>query len=117
MRYLNRKITDKVLKAKIDFNTRAAEFYPAWRRNKYLQLETASKDVIMGIWRHENGNILASIGNCTNKEQKVAIKLDKAMKTKVVFPDDIKILSTSKAISFRIKRNSFVMFLLQPQNK
>ena len=113
MRYLNREITDTVLNAKIKFNTRSAKFYPAWKKNKYIQLDTSSKDVIMGVWRHENGNIMAVVGNCTTKEQEVTIRLDKAMKTKVIFPDDIKLSSANKTISFKIKRNSFVMFSLK----
>jgi len=114
MRYLNRKITDTVLNAKIKFNTRLAKFYPAWKKNKYLQLETSSKDVIMGMWRHENGNILVAVGNCTTKEQEVTISLDKKMQTKAIFPDDIKLSSANKTISFKIKRNSFVIFSLEP---
>ena len=114
MRYLNKKITDTVLNAKIKFNTRSAKFYPAWEKNKYLDLNTSSKDVIMGVWRHENGNILAVVGNCTTKEQELTIKFDKAMKTRIVFPDDLKLSSENKEISFKIKRNSFVMFSLEP---
>ena len=114
MRYLNREITDKVLKAKISFNSRAAEFYPAWGTNKHLHFKSSAKDLIMGMWRHKNGKMLVAVGNCTSSEQNAEISIPEAMKAKVIFPEGLNLPSEASKLTFKVKRNSFAMFTLEP---
>jgi len=114
-RYLSRAVRGPVMRAMIDFNTRAAEFTPCFRANENLRLDAGhNRNVLLATWERE-GRILLVVSNVGASPEKVTLSGTalRGARARTIFPADEIGQPEAGRLSFIVGSHTFRMLLLE----